>query len=418
MEEGILPSGTASESTGAASSTSGREASRFRGAIFSFINWVARMGPVSDLRSIAPTLVYKLRDYIEHQGWPSPNASSEGVHSSAEVSLRGYTYESIGLLAKTSPEELILDPNMDLLRWLFRSLSEEGSGENISVSVEEGISSVIGAFSVDLGVDVTEALRSLLLQYMELQVGDDSPSGDGSKIRRSTRFVAVRFANRSLPYSDEAGRWIDLLAIGGRPSERNDAVEEGTKGLDPHWYRMLNHGHGASISVDASAKSKFPDITRLILYIFGEVTGNGDTSRISSLQSRQAFVLAPAIAYCRRVLLTQALEETNVAPTVDVDWERKLDSMVSADESARKNIREFLRNFASAESALGAQIAIRFLHAVFDGLVWNHGEGLERCGEYFVELCALYTNKMVEPLVGRVQELGVSRREIHISDGI
>ncbi|KAI9772224.1 MAG: proteasome component M29 [Geoglossum simile] len=408
VEEGIMPPTITSGDPGAASGPSGREASKLRGAIFSFTNWVARIGSAADLRSIAPTLVYKLRDYIEHQGWPSLSSTSEGV-SSSEVSLRGYAYESIGLLAKTSPEELLLDPNMDLLRWLFRSLSEENSGESISISIEEGISSVIGAFSGAMSVDVTEALRSLLLKHMELQVGDDSSAGDGSKVRRSTRFVAVRFANRCLPYSDVVGRWINLLAIGGRLGERSDVVEEGKKGLDPHWYGMLNPGHGTPTSVTASANHAFPDIAELVMYIFGAPTNDermlDDTSRISSLKSQRACILAPAVAYCRRVLLAQALEHTTTAPVVDIDWERKLDAMVSADEATRKNIQEFLQNIALTKSTLDARSVIRFLHAIFDGLIWNHGEGLERCGEYLVELCALSTNELIRPLVGRVQEL-------------
>jgi proteasome component ECM29 len=409
--EGIMPQNTAGGDAGVASGSSGREASKLRGAIFSFTNWAARIGSASDLRSIAPTLVYKLRDYIEHQGWPSLSATSEGV-SSSELSLRGYAYESIGLLAKTSPEELLLDPNMDLLRWLFRSLSEEGSGESISVSIEEGISSVIGAFSGDMDVDVTEALRSLLLKHMELQVGDDSSAGNGSKVRRSTRFVAVRFANRCLPYSDVVGRWIDLLAIGGRPGEKSDVVEEGKKGLDPHWHGMLTPRHGTPAGVTASAKRVFPDINELVMYIFGRRRTNdrtlGDPSRISSLQSGQAHIIAPTVAYCRRVLLIQALEHTTTAPVVDIDWERKLDAMVLTDEAARNNVREFLRNLTLTESTLDAPPIIQFLHSVFDGLIWNHGEGLERCGEYLVELCALSTNELVRPLVGRVRELDVS----------
>jgi proteasome component ECM29 len=111
-------------------------------------------------------------------------------------------------------------------------------------------------------------------------------------------------------------------------------------------------------------------------------------------------------------LLAQALERADTALTIDVDWERKLDSIVSTDEIARGNIREFLQNLTSTESSLSARTLMRFLHAVFDGLVWNNGEGLERCGEYFVELCALSTNKLVRPLVGRVHELGVSNYPI------
>jgi proteasome component ECM29 len=54
---------------------------------------------------------------------------------------------------------------------------------------------------------------------------------EGDEVVRSARFVAVRWANRCLEFHDIVGRWIDILALGGRPDERSDVVEEGTKGL-------------------------------------------------------------------------------------------------------------------------------------------------------------------------------------------
>jgi proteasome component ECM29 len=63
----------------------------------------------------------------------------------------------------------------------------------------------------------------LLLKYMTLQEDDT--------IVRGARFATVRWANRCLEYNDIVGRWIDILALGGRTDERSDVVEEGKKGL-------------------------------------------------------------------------------------------------------------------------------------------------------------------------------------------
>jgi hypothetical protein len=54
---------------------------------------------------------------------------------------------------------------------------------------------------------------------------------EGDNIVRSARFATVRWANRCLEYNDIVGRWIDILALGGRTDERSDVVEEGKKGL-------------------------------------------------------------------------------------------------------------------------------------------------------------------------------------------
>lgn len=66
-------------------------------------------------------------------------------------------------------------------------------------------------------------LRLLLLEYMTLEESDT--------IVRGARFATVRWANRCLEYNDVVGRWIDILALGGRTDERSDVVEEGKKGL-------------------------------------------------------------------------------------------------------------------------------------------------------------------------------------------
>jgi len=105
----------------------GLEAKKLRNALFNFMNWVSRTGSEEDLQHVAPTLVTFLRSYIEEQGWPIPNDRSPD-----EASLRALAYETLGSMAKTVPS-IVLEPQLDLIRWLFRSLTEERSADNIFI---------------------------------------------------------------------------------------------------------------------------------------------------------------------------------------------------------------------------------------------------------------------------------------------
>lgn len=195
----------------------GLETVKFRNALFNYMTWVARIGSAENLGQLAPQLVGFMRSYIEDQGWPTPHE-----RSSDAASLRALAYETLGSLAKTTPS-IVLEEDLSLVRWLFRSLTEEGSSDTIFVSIEGALASLLNAFAPPLNWSLREGLRSLLLKYMTLQEGDE--------IIRNARFATVRWANRCLEYNDVVGRWIDILALGGRTDERSDVVEEGKKGL-------------------------------------------------------------------------------------------------------------------------------------------------------------------------------------------
>jgi proteasome component ECM29 len=201
----------------------GLETVKFRNALFNYMSWIARIGSPEDLGQVAPPLVELMRDFIEGQGWPVPDE-----RSSDAASLRALGYETLGSLAKTTPS-IVRENQLSLVRWLFRSLTEEGS-DNIFVSIEGALASLLGAFAPPIDPSLTKELRLLLLKYMTLEEGDS--------IVRSARFATVRWANRCLEYSDILGRWIDILALGARTDERSDVIEEGKKGLVSFSIRM------------------------------------------------------------------------------------------------------------------------------------------------------------------------------------
>ncbi|PQE08767.1 proteasome component protein [Rutstroemia sp. NJR-2017a BVV2] len=370
----------------------GLETIKFRNALFNYMNWVSRMGSINDLSQVAPQLVGFLRTYIEDQGWPVPHE-----RSSDAAALRALAYETLGALAKTTPS-IVLEEDLSLIRWLFRSLTEEGSSDDIFVSIEGALASLLSAFAAPLPTKIRDELRLLLLKYMTLQEGDE--------IVRSARFSTVRWANRCLEYSDIVARWIDILALSARTDERSDVVEEGAKGLDPYWYRLLN-------STSASAECPLPEWDEMIKVFFGSqilvensniantmktgmevdsisVFGNFSGTRVNAFPA--------AINYSRRMLLLRALEKTDTPLGIDADWERQLDVLYRSDKDSRKAMKAHI--LTVDEDSLHV-----YLTAAFEGMLRNDGNGLAECGKCFVEIASIAPSKAIGRLADRAIEL-------------
>ncbi|KAK6586494.1 hypothetical protein PZA11_001551 [Diplocarpon coronariae] len=370
----------------------GLETVKFRNALFNYMNWVARIGTAGDLAQAAPKLVDFMRAYIEDQGWPTPHERSTDA-----ASLRALAYETLGSLAKTTPS-IVVEKDLSLVRWLFRSLTEEGSPDTIFVSVEEALASLLNAFNPPLDDYLKNDLRLLLLKYMTLE--------EGGAVVRGARFATVRWANRCLEYNDVVGRWIDILALGGRTDERSDVVEEGKKGLDPYWYRLLN-------STSASSECPLPNWRDMVMSFFASqslianssvansmktgmdvdavsVFGNFSGSRINAFPS--------AVNYCRRILLLTALEKSENPLTIDADWERQLDVLFRSDKESRKIIKDHMR-FVDEEALY------IFLNASFEGMLRHDGNGLQDCGKCFVDIASIAPSEVIGRLAGRSLQL-------------
>jgi proteasome component ECM29 len=348
----------------------GLEATKLRSAMFSFLTWVVHMGEDRDLRQIAPEAQDSLRDFIETQGWPSPDTTGNGL-SNAEVELRSKAYESIGILAAK------LSPGVDLVKWLFASLRCDLSGSQIHVSIEEALGRVLNVFA-GRSLEVVDALKPTLLWNITAEIGDVDPEY-GHQTRRSTKFAAVRYANRCLPFADVDGRWIDLLAVGGI-SERQEMAEEGNKGLDPYWYRMINP-KAFSVADENPNSLVFPDFPSLVNKIFGDQDGNAGMDEPRTISPS---ILAPGVAFCRNILMVGALSTTVNGLSIEPNWERRIDALISSKKEARSAVKMHLRRMHP-----GA--LLQFVEAVLLGMSLNLGG----CGQLAVEICSLCSNDVL-----------------------
>ena len=353
------------------SGSEGLEATKLRAAIFQFLNWTVRIGEDKDLELIAPRAQASLKEYIEEQGWPNPIEVTGLSLSSADIDLRSKAYESIGILANKVP------PGFELVKWLFTSLRCDLSGSQMHVSVEEALGRVLNVLRVNDEITQRQ-LKALLLWNITANIGDEDPQ-DGYKTRRNTHFASVRYANKCLPFADIDARYIDLLAVGGGAlGERQEIVEEGMRGLDPHWYQ-LNTRTLTQDPSDSNTEVVFPVFEALVGRLFGS-----DRGRLQEPNGRHAPVFAAAVMFSRNVLFRQALEGTPNAILIESDYQRKIDAVVANNEEARGAIRDHLHN--TDQNALK-----RLIEAAVIGMALNLG----KCAEVAVDLCTLAKNDVL-----------------------
>lgn len=158
--------------------------------------------------------------------------------------------------------------------------------------------------------------------------------------------------------------------------------------LFPHWGEMVRiffTGHSLlenSIASNSMRSGMHVDSV--------SVFGNFSASKINAY--------GPAINYCKRMVLLQALKGTDTELTIDADWERQLDMLVRTDLLSRNNMKRHLQS-------VDAESQIIYLQAAFEGMLWNEGNGLPDCGTCFTQIAALSPGSAMAQLASRADEL-------------
>ncbi|OAL70156.1 hypothetical protein A7D00_5686 [Trichophyton violaceum] len=393
----ILNDALTSDSFGGAR---GLEVSKLRQQIFSFVTWLTRMGAPSDLNLVAPNIIKALREMVEGQGWPTTSWPLKP----AEFSSRTLAYESIGLLApKVDPSLTRENKNpidINLLEWMFTSLSCDASGPQIFVSIDEALGGVLNSITKNLDQNSIDQIRPILTRFATIEPGSRDKI-TGFNIVRSTRFAAVRFSNRCMPYNDICGRSIDLLAIADGQDGGLEIAEEGRKGLDPYWYRMLNPCDNIAAPVAEDRRYVFPRFKELAKYLFEEDTEENDILRraLWSIFASEKYtvVYETAITYLRNLLLCEALVNTDAIQDIEHNWEQRLDNVLSNNKEARASVKVYL---AECDDVLPL-----LLNACLKGLFSNSGQSSGRSAAHFIEIASLTSNKLLQPLVNHSQAL-------------
>lgn len=353
----------------------GLEAAKLRAALFSYLTWTVRVGQSEQLRQISGRLQDLLKEYVEIQGWPAMNEHNRSA--AAEVELRAKAYESIGLLAaiKDTSSSKGIEANvrlLDLVTWLFTSLRCDTTRE-IKGSIEEAIGRVMNTVTVaDLDEASTKRLKDLLLWNVLATPGQEDPIYFLPTVN-STKYPAIRFANKCLPFHDVDARFIDLLAL--TSSDRREVAEEGIRGLDPYWHASNVRMTGPS--PDDKTRLALPDLAALVHRFF-----NSDSQQMQYYDNPT--VLAAAVAFCRNVFVSDAVKDTKLLPEESADWKQTIDALVSNDRDVRQKIRAHLRN-------LPWEVTLPLVNAALLGM----GRGSGECADLSLEFLSLAPNSLI-----------------------
>lgn len=382
----------------------GRESAKLHTAIFSFGNYFLRDGDKKDLSKAAPTIVGMMQHFIQQdQGWPTPSDKDQ------DLNLRRNAYEMIGSCAKSGGIQ-----DISLLDWLFRSLSDDGSGRDTSLAIEHALAMSIDTFSFiykDQGPTTTadgdvemadespkatiEDLSELLYRYVEEDGSAQSISG------RSTRYIAARFANRCLPYNNTIGRWIDILAAGGSPNEKMEVIEEGKKGLDPYWFSMLNSYRkdlwAKPESKDSHPQVQFPSFTAVFKQIFSVFEPSGIKEHFARFMSRYPHALAPALSFCWRIFVNQALDHNGDFLPVDAEWERKIENGAKQDLAIRSALKNYVKHIEKEDSGSATAFGL-FVVLCFEATTWKEVAGVPGCAGLLVQTLSICSKQFVDML--------------------
>ncbi|KIW03221.1 uncharacterized protein PV09_05445 [Verruconis gallopava] len=389
IEQGISTGGN---------SIRGREATKLHAAIFGFANFFLRSGAKCSLKQATPVIISKMQQYIHDQGWPSPNTKDE-------LTLRRNAYEMIGACAKAGGIQ-----DIALLDWLFRSLSDDRSDRETSLAIEHALAMMIDSFSfiyldnkaasaddedTEMTDRVTRAtiddLSELLYRYVE----EDGSSERGVNRGRSTSYIAARFANRCLPYNNTIGRWIDILAAGGPAGAKMEVVEEGKKGLDPYWFVTLNSDRKDLWTRPGGSSDRpevlFPSFVEMFKQVFtrpSERILDDPAQALREFLKRYPHAIGPALSFCWRIFVNEALTQRKITVPIDTEWERKLENGVKQDLEIRAALKAYL-NLLLQNSNDGTMAFKAFVMMCFEAMIINDGNGIPNCQDILVQAVSI-----------------------------
>ncbi|KAF8247482.1 ARM repeat-containing protein [Wilcoxina mikolae CBS 423.85] len=346
---------------------------RLRQAVFSFMTWVSRMADDGLTNTLAPGVVEKLRYWL----LSDPTASDE---------VRGYAYETLALLASRCIY-ILLEPELDIIRFLFRQLKDDKGG--VAVSIEGALGVVLTKIAREkLDQPVKAALETMLLDVI---VQENRGVGQ-----------AVKWAGRLLGFGSVVGRWVGALSVemGGT------TAEEGAKAIHPYYYRLVNPEASiqaiknveSQMDVDvlpAEDKFAFPQFAPLVLYFFSvnhilpaSFAGNLIAERLPPKS------FAAALAFAKRIAIWEALGPQQLDIKIDEDWDRNVDTVIGMDELARSRVETF---FEQQEPSVLATL----LDVAWEGMIYD-GEGVDQIRNIWNDLAALVPPSVLERYTGNV----------------
>ncbi|KAF2098653.1 ARM repeat-containing protein [Rhizodiscina lignyota] len=398
IAEGLYPDGQHELGDKSTGSQPQRELTKLRLATVKFATSSIRSAQARKSTFNPDRVIYYFMMVLKHQAWPRPD-------DNADVNLRRQAYEVIGSAAAVS---VTSESAFVVLNFLLDSLVTDTSGAETALGIQEALLIMMRYFEVDkTNKETQERLVDLLIQH-NMDLDEDSEPLEAAKIR-SGRYIALRYANRCLPYHNLDARWIDILALGAGAAP--EVLDEAQKGLDPYWFRSMNADSIAISALEGRTEATEEFLPRYEAFVqtvtkrLREISKRDELPDLASthkvihqLKTHCGPAMGPLLRYLRQLMLAEALRDADLLPDLKgADWAKKLDSALEGSLNAREGVRAYLRTawIHGPES----QYAIRVLFKLASEVAFSKaGEATAELASTFTELLTIAPDAILEQL--------------------
>ncbi|ODQ51798.1 ARM repeat-containing protein [Saitoella complicata NRRL Y-17804] len=344
-------------------------------ATVGFIHWVARMARKETVEAIAGFSLERAESVVTT---PLPQG---GYLTPEQEGLRGLWWVLIGLIGKRCPEKIFA--RAGLVKVLFEALSTEP--KNLRHSVEEAISLLIPILH-NPPEPLASQLKTLLLEQM-------------LRGQASARYTIVRTAISAFPMGDVRARWICVLGLvqgAGGGKGKADVAEEARKGLNPHWFRVVNTGFATvkkEKTLGGEVRERDPyTLPTFMRFMETVVSGIPTLKEVPEYQQGKLVMGVPVpifegvVQFARQLLVMEAVKKAGLKLAVDENWEVMLDNAIEVDGATRKAVGSLVTDLGNN----GEDAKLRdYLDMLCKGLLSQDGLLATRCAGWILELLAV-----------------------------
>lgn len=302
---------------------------RLKQTTIQFIKWISVNNyseeVAKSMTEFNTNMAHRLRDSIMAEGWPKVMAT--GLAYNTAISSRQSQYETLGNILKSTPELFLND--FFFIEFLFDSL--EGESPELRPIIQEGLSSLT-VFLPKCSPDVKQNIKSLGEKYFKPDVNDSI---------HNCRFTILKYVNCTFPFEDCVARYLNIL--GTSKLNKPETIEEGTKGLHPHWFNIIQSSNTNEFKstlelLGQRTTVEFPPFNELVDLINEKVEQAYDSMYASDELIFKS--IGKAIEFSIQTLVTKAVKNKKTVVVVDEDWSVRLEKALEVDSYVRNLLKE------------------------------------------------------------------------------
>ncbi|CAH2354241.1 proteasome component Ecm29p [[Candida] railenensis] len=380
----------------------GSENTRLKQITVQFIRWVSREGGNTKEGShsiqFASEMGEQLKQLLLNEGWPKLDTSVVKNYVNT-IAQRQSQYEALGELIKLNPDLINSNlhsnaPGLSYVEFFFQSL--EGDEVELRSTIQDALSGLT-VHLPNLSKESKDYLKKILKKYLATSKITES--------LQSCRYIAIKYINCCFPFSDAEARYLCIL--GTNKENRSDTIEESLKGLNPHWFNILQSSNtlefkSTSELLGTSGNTlQFPDFKDMVSTVQLAYEVDDNVNLLGSMGQAVRFILY--------TLVMKSIQGKSTVIVIDDEWSTRLEKAIEVDPTVQNCLRDEISKVSNEDVDMGIENSseidntfISFLNLIFKAFAGQYvNSGIVSdiiFGSSFSRLLSLSPNDVVSKL--------------------